>query len=103
MGPIIEDYAEFIVKVRPDIIFLDGPPTYLFPYMFNRINLRRAIENAIAIIKSKPKLIIYDHHILRERKWRERIKEVLLEASKEQVDLLTVAECLGHKPLIDTV
>jgi len=103
MGPIIEDYAEFIVKVRPDIIFLDGPPTYLFPYMFNRINLRRAIENAIVIIKSKPKLIIYDHHILRERKWRERIKEVLLEASKEQVDLLTVAECLGHKPLIDTI
>jgi len=103
MGPIIEDYAEFIIKEKPDIIFLDGPPTYLFPYMFNRINLRRAIENVIAIIKSKPRLIIYDHHLLRERKWRERIKEVFHEARKEQVDVLTVAECLGRKPLIDTM
>ncbi len=101
MGPIIEDYASYIARLKPDIVFLDGPPTYLFPYMLNRINLRRAIDNAITIVKSKPKLIIYDHHLLREWRWRERVKEVFEEATKEDVRIMTVAECLGRKPLID--
>ena len=103
MGPIIEDYASFIYKLRPDIILLDGPPTYLYPYMFNRINLRRAVENAITIIKAKPKLVLYDHHLLREKKWRERTAEVYSEARKEGVHVLTAAECLGEKPLIDII
>lgn len=101
MGPIIEDYAEWISKLKPDIVFLDGPPTYLFPYMFNRINLQRAIDNAITIIKSRPKLLIYDHHLLRERRWRERVSMVFEEARSLDVQLLTGAECLGDRPLID--
>ena len=101
MGPIIEDYAEDIAKLKPDIVFLDGPPTYLFPYMFNRINLQRAINNVITILKSKPKLLIYDHHLLREKRWRERVSAVFEEARKHDVQLLTGAECLGSKPLID--
>ncbi len=101
MGPIIEDYAEFIAKLKPDIIILDGPPTYLYPYMFNRINLQRAVENAITIIKAHPRLVIYDHHLLREKKWRERVKPVFEESSKEDVPVLTAAEVLGKRPLID--
>ncbi len=103
MGPIIEDYAEYIAKLKPDVVILDGPPTYLYPYMFNRINLRRAIENAITIIHSRPSLIIYDHHLLREKKWRERVKEVFVEAGKIGVEIITAAEYLGKKPLIDTI
>jgi len=101
MGPVIEDYAERIAKLKADVLILDGPPTYLFPYMFNRINLRRAIDNIVSITNSKPKLIIYDHHLLRERKWREYVSEVFVEAEKNGVMFLTVAECLGKKPLID--
>ncbi len=103
MGPMIEDYAEYIARLRPDIVFLDGPPTYLFPYMLNRTNLQRAIENAITVISSKPKLVVYDHHLLREKKWRERVKQVFIEASKCGVEVMTAAECLGKTPLIDTI
>ncbi|RLF22968.1 MAG: MBL fold metallo-hydrolase [Thermoprotei archaeon] len=103
MGPIIEDYAEYIAKLRPDVVILDGPPTYLFPFMFNRINLRRAIENALTIISAEPKLIIYDHHLLREKKWRKRVSEVFDEAKRRDVLILTAAEYLGRKPLIDSI
>lgn len=104
MGPAIEDYASRIIAEKPDILILDGPPTYLFPYMLNRVNLRRAVENAARIIREcRPELIIYDHHLLRERRWRERVREVLKAASDEGVELLTAAECLGGKPLIDTL
>jgi len=104
MGPAIEDYASRVIAERPDILILDGPPTYLFPYMLNRINLRRAVENAVRIIREcSPELMIYDHHLLRERRWRERVREVFKAAAEEGVQLLTAAECLGGKPLIDTL
>jgi predicted metallo-beta-lactamase superfamily hydrolase len=102
MGPIIEDYAYRIVDLDPDIIIVDGPPTYLFPYMFNRINLERAIDNMIYIIDNvNADLIIYYHHLLRDRRWRERISRVLDEARRLGVNLMTAAEYLGRKPLID--
>ena len=103
MGPQIEDYAEHIARVRPDVLILDGPPTYLFPYMINKVNLQRAIENAIVLVNSKIKLVVYDHHLLREKKWRERVKPVFEEAEKTGTQILTAAEYAGKKPLIDTL
>ncbi len=103
MGPAIEDYAEFIARSRADIVILDGPPTYLFPYMLNRINLRRAIDNAITIVCSRPRLVIYDHHLLREKRWRQRVADVFREAEKCGSVVMTAAEYLGKVPLIDTL
>lgn len=103
MGPIIEDYAYYIAREKPDVVILDGPPTYLFPYMFNKINLSRAVENAIEIIRSHPSLVVYDHHLLREKKWRKRVEQVFQTARREGVKVLTAAEYLGKKPLIDTI
>jgi len=101
MGPQIEDYAYTLADLKPDVMVLDGPPTYLFPYMLNRVNLQRAIENAITILQSDPKLVVYDHHLLRERRWRNMVARVFTEAEKRGVALATAAECLGTKPLID--
>ena len=104
MGPQIEDYAYVIARLKPDIIIADGPPTYLYPYMLNKINLNRAVENMVYIIENaQPKLIIYDHHLLRERKWRKRVNKVFKVASKANIPLITAAEYLGKKPLIDVI
>ena len=101
MGPIIEDYAYMIIDWSPDIVIVDGPPTYLFPYMFNRINLERALDNMLLIIDSKPSLIIYDHHLLRDVRWRTYVKKVLDYAEKQGVPVLTASEIYGEKPLTD--
>ena len=103
MGPIIEDYAFEILSIDPDILVADGPPTYLFPYMFNRVNLRRAVDNMVRIIleSQRLKLVVYDHHLLREKRWRQRVAEVFKVAEKAGIPVLTAAECLGEKPLID--
>jgi len=104
MGPQIEDYAYKIADIRPDAIIADGPPTYLFPYMLNRINLNRAIENMIYIIESaKPKIVIYDHHLLREKRWRERTRPVFEAAKRMGVNITTAAEYMGLQPLIDII
>jgi len=104
MGPQIEDYAYAIADLKPDILIADGPPTYLFPFMLNRINLERAVENMCYIIEeAKPELIIYDHHLLREKRWRQRVRKVLDKAKTVKVMLLTAAEYLGRRPLIDEI
>ena len=104
MGPIIEDYAYRIADERPRVVIADGPPTYLFPYMFNRINLSRAVENMIYIVEtSSPELVVYDHHLLREKRWRERIEPLLRRARARGVEVLTAAEYMGMEPLIDRV
>ncbi|MEB2837208.1 MAG: MBL fold metallo-hydrolase [Desulfurococcales archaeon] len=103
MGPIIEDYAAAIAERRPDILILDGPPTYLYPYMLNRVNLSRAVENAITIVEAGIPLVVYDHHLLREARWRERVKPVLEAATRAGVELATAAEHLGGRPLIDVL
>ena len=100
-GPIIEDYAEWIIKEKPDILILDGPPTYMLGYMLNKINLNRAIENAIKIIdESEAKLIIYDHHLPRERKFREHTMKVWKFAEEKGVNLMTASEYMGKKPVV---
>ncbi|OYD16201.1 hypothetical protein CH333_04000 [candidate division WOR-3 bacterium JGI_Cruoil_03_44_89] len=100
-GPQIEDYAEWIIDENPDAMVLDGPATYLFGYMMNRINLNRAIDNIMEILKrTKTNPIIYDHHLLRERRYKERLSRVY-EEGKSRV--LTAAELLGKEPLILTM
>ena len=49
-GPIIEDYASWIIKEDPHLLILDGPATYLLGYMLNQINLQRAISNMCSIL-----------------------------------------------------
>ena len=100
-GPIIEDYAEWMIRENPDILILDGPMTYMFGYLLNRINLNRAIRNAVRIVEeSDARLIIYDHHLVREAKFRERTKEVWEAAKKSGKKLITAAEFLGLTPKI---
>ncbi len=100
-GPIIEDYADWIISEKPSIVLLDGPATYTLGYMLNRINLRRAVDNIIRIIDEvHPLLILLDHHLLREPKFRERLKKVYERAEIVGIDIRTVAEYYGMTPVV---
>ena len=100
-GPTIEDYAQWVISENPSLLIIDGPPTYLFGYMVNRINLERSIANMCRILEEvSSKVIVYDHHLLREPKFRERTKVVWETAAKRGLKLLTAAEILGEEPLI---
>jgi predicted metallo-beta-lactamase superfamily hydrolase len=101
-GPIIEDYAEMIIKENPNFLILDGPMTYMFGYLLNRINLNRAIENAVNILKKiDEEVIIYDHHLPREKKFRKRTEKVWETAKNYSKNLSTAAEFLGKKTVVE--
>lgn len=100
-GPVIEDYAQQIIYENPQVLILDGPPTYMFGYLLNRINLNRAVENAAEIVHSiDAELIFYDHHLPREKKFRERTEKVWSVAKEENKKLMTVAEFFGKEPVV---
>ena len=100
-GPVIEDQAERIIRENPSLLIVDGPSTYLIPYMLNMINLRRAIENMRRIVRSvDAELIIYDHHLPREPRYRERVREVYETAEREAKKVMTAAEFLGKEPAV---
>ena len=100
-GPIIEDYAQQIIRENPQVLILDGPMTYMFGYLLNRINLNRAVENAAEIVRSiDAELIIYDHHLPREMKFRERTEKVWNTAKEANKEVMTAAEFLGKEPVV---
>jgi len=100
-GPVIEDYAEWLVREDPDVLILDGPPTYLLGYMMNKINLRRAVENIKHIVEAtRADPIILDHHLLREPRYAERLADVYEVAKRVGKRVLTVAECFGKRPVV---
>lgn len=100
-GVQLEDYQEALIKENPDFLVVDGPATYLFGFMINRINLNRYIENLCKLIREiDGEVIILDHHLLRERRYKERLKKVWLTAKVENKKVLTAADFLGKKPVV---
>ncbi len=94
-GPVVEEYADMIISKKPNIIFLDGAPTYLLGYMFSYKNLDKAINNTIKIIKKCDAKIILDHHLVRDKKYKQRYAKVYEIAERLNKKVTTAAEDLG--------
>ena len=100
-GPIIEDYANWIIRENPDVLILDGPMTYMFGYLTTRTTMNRAVANAVRVLrKTGVRLMIYDHHLPREPKFKEWTHEVWDEGKRRGKKVLTAAEFLGKKPVV---
>jgi len=96
-GPIIEEYADWIIQQHPDSLILDGPMTYMLGYALNQINFERCLKNGSRIASSIDGTIIYDHHLTREPGFRERTERVWSSAKGK---MLTAAEFLGGRPVV---
>jgi len=102
-GPIIEEYAEWIVDSKPDVIVADGPPLYTYGFMIGREDVEWAAKNMRLIIRdARPTEIIWDHHMCRGL-FRDRLGDVYECAERMSVKLCTAAEHIGRKPLIEHV
>jgi len=103
-GPFIEDYATWIIDEKPDYLILDGPQTYQLGYMLNVTNFKRALKNVMRIlIETDFKWMIYDHHLLRDIRWEDRIKNVREKARELGKIFLTAAELKGYKPVASVI
>ncbi|MCD6370253.1 MAG: MBL fold metallo-hydrolase, partial [Thermoplasmata archaeon] len=65
----------YIISENPDVAVIDGPATYFLGYRFSQEDLKRSIKN-LKKIGENVSMVILDHHLLRDLKYRERLKEV---------------------------
>ncbi len=91
-GPGTDDQVDFILEENPDILYLDGPLSYMLGYRYSKASLDISVENIIKILKkTRVEKLIIDHHLLRDMKWKERISKVF----KEKKTILTAAAFSG--------
>jgi predicted metallo-beta-lactamase superfamily hydrolase len=91
-GPVSETARDWIIYQKPDLLVMDGPPTYFLGYKFSMQNLDKARDNMLAIIKETKAKVILDHHLLRDLKYKQHFKEVF-----DTGKALTAAEFLGKE------
>jgi len=102
-GPIIEEYADWIIQSKPDLIVADGPPLYTYGFMIGKEDVKRVIKNMQTVIReAKPLEIIWDHHMCRGL-FRSKLKNVYSLAKEMEVKICTAAEHIGRKPLIEEI
>ncbi len=100
-GPSEEEHADLIIKENPNLLILDGAPTYLLGFIHSYYNLCRAVLNLRRIIReSSIEKIILDHHALRDYRYKEFYYLAFKEAEKQGVELQSAAEEIGLEPAV---
>lgn len=94
-GPMIDGTLETILSEKPDLIIVGGPPLYLAGLVKSE-SIMAGMRNLGRIVEAVPTTIL-DHHLLRDKGWREAAKPVLDTASKMGHMIVTAAEYVGEK------
>ena len=97
-GPPLKEQLSFVLDSDPTVLYVDGPMTHM-PEHYPEEMTKRSIANLTRILRTTAlRTLILDHHALRDRAWRERMKPVLDAGEAHDVRVLTAAEYLG-KPV----
>jgi len=97
-GPSLEEQIGFILKEKPDVLFVDGPMTYMLGYRYSYKSLEISNNNLIRAVKETSlHTLVLDHHFLRDLNYEARIGPVYEAAEERAVNVVTAAEFLGTK------
>ena len=88
-GPMSKQTTNEILKQKPDLLILGGPPFYLEKVKVEKKAIQEGVANSIKIAQSIP-TVIFEHHALRSENWREEVRPVH-EAGKEVGHTVTTA------------
>lgn len=97
-GLVREDQLNFILENKPNIVYLDGPITYIYRNENEaKYYLDESFRNISRILSLKSlELLIIDHHLLRDLNWSKIESSYLSEGLRKKV--VTVAEFI-KKPI----
>lgn len=95
-GPMCKETLELILKIKPQLLIIGGPPIYLMDFRVRKEHVDSGIENLKILAREIPNIIL-EHHLLRDENWREHIKEVFRASSEKNNRILTAAEFFGKK------
>jgi predicted metallo-beta-lactamase superfamily hydrolase len=90
LGPASSVSTAYLIRERPDLLYLSGPPTYL-ETQIGRDVIRRGLANLLRLVNETGCRVIVDHHAVRDRRFRERLAPAF-----ETGRVVTAAEYLGQ-------
>ncbi|MFB0508929.1 MAG: MBL fold metallo-hydrolase [bacterium] len=94
-GMPLDEQVAFILQQNPDIIFMDGPMTYLLNYRYRLEDLAHSLKNILRVInETKVSKFIIDHHLLRDLNYKNHLEEIFA-TNLGNTEILTAAEFLG--------
>ena len=93
-GPVTKTAKDYIINQKPDLIIIDGPPSFFLGWKFSMKNMQAASDNLVKIIETLDCDIILDHHLLRDIKFKEAFPEPYKIGGKR---VKTFAEYLGKE------
>ena len=96
-GPVVQETVDLILKEKPRLLIMGGPPTYLQGYRISDDFFRTAIRNMEKILSNIPTVVI-DHHLLRDEGWSKFLEPVRKSAEKAGNKLVTASELVDKKP-----
>ncbi|MEM1557926.1 MAG: hypothetical protein QXG12_04990, partial [Thermoproteota archaeon] len=92
----LDSQIKFVIDKKPDVIFVDGPSTYMLGINYTIEALEASLRNTVRVMKEAfPSIIIIDHHLLRDLGWKNYFENLFKEAEKTDVILKTVARYLN--------
>lgn len=81
---------------RPDLIILGGPPTYFAGFKVPVRAVEAGLENMRKVVEEvRPRILVVDHHLLRDLRYKEKIQDHVKAAESSGVKLTTAAEYMG--------
>ena len=95
-GPMSVETLKLIVKEKPQLLMIGGPPLYLAEFRVGEDQIAAGLKNLEKLTQKVP-FIILEHHILRDENWREKTAKVYERANKSECYVLTAAEFLGKE------
>jgi len=95
-GPSLQHQLEFMIESNPDVIFIDGPMTYMLGYRYSQKSFEESIKNLIRVLEETDvKDVVVDHHLTRDLNWRKKLKDVFSKGEEHGVRVQSAAEFAG--------
>ncbi len=92
-GPVVQETLQYILQAAPDLLIIGGPPTYLSLFSDTE---REAAKNSLIALASSIPILVVDHHLMRDKHWKDWMLPVKEFADKAGNRVLTMAELAGR-------
>ncbi len=101
-GPIDREAMDILKswsRPKPHTVILVGPPTYFAGYKTSVEAVTEGLNNILGVIEHvRPRNLVVDHHLLRDLKYSEHLKEHYRRSRELKVRLTVAAEYM-NKPV----
>jgi len=74
-GPLSAVAAAYLIRERPDLLYLSGPPTYLESQLGPAL-IDHGVEQLLRVIDQTGCRVILDHHALRAEGYPDRLRSL---------------------------